>query len=184
MPPVQHPEGPLVEPHLYLLYSITIPCICQNYQKRIFHNLQCSYGSKCSLECWCRCSSLFGCGSTRGGKGDSTPHTYRSVCVWVIQVPATGHGRTKEDLLLHVKEHFMGKITVSHLEMNLGSPGVWKEVTARLSLLIPEQAASALSGSRWERQNHGCHTSPTEQNLHFNQTLKSFVAWWVWGMLI
>ena len=42
----------------------------------------------------------------------------------------------------------MGKITVSHLEMNLGSPGVWKEVTARLSLLIPEQAASALSGSR------------------------------------
>jgi len=113
MPPIQHPEGPLVEPHLYLLYSITIPCICQNYQKRIFHNLQCSYGSKCSLECWCWCSSLFGCGSTRGGKGDSTPHTYRSVCVWVIQVPATGHGRTKEDLLLRVKEHFMGKISQS-----------------------------------------------------------------------
>lgn len=66
----------------------------------------------------------------------------------MIQVPATGHGRTKEDLLPHVKEHFMGKITVSHLEMNLDSPGVWKEVTATLSLLIPEQAASALSESR------------------------------------
>jgi len=35
------------------------------------------------------------------------------VCVWVIQVPATGHGRTKEDLLLRVKEHFMGKISQS-----------------------------------------------------------------------
>lgn len=120
----------------------------------------------------------------KAGKGDSTPHTCRSLCVWVIQVPATGHGRTKEDLRPRVKEHFIGKVTVSHLKMNQGSPRVWKEVTATLSLLNPERAASVLSASRWERQNHGCHTSSAEQNLHFNQILKSVVAWWVWGMLI
>ena len=55
----------------------------------------------------------FWCGGTRGGKGNSTPHRYRSVCVWVIRVSATGRGRTKEDLLPHVREHFMGKISQS-----------------------------------------------------------------------